>query len=238
MAKRRLTPMRDGVPFLRESELEAEAQLLLDEYAQAHTWQLSAPVPVDDIIELHLKLAFRFEDLQALFQVPDLFGAIWFKQREISVDVRLDPTSNPRLLGRYRFTVGHETGHWRLHRPYYQEDPNQGELFDGRGRPAFICRSSLKPPVEWQADFFAGCLLIPREVVRSEWQEWRGNLDPVAAPPLTAVMVSNDPKENDSAALERFCRPFAARFEVSPEAMRIRLENLGFLLREVPNTLF
>jgi hypothetical protein len=34
--------------------------------------------------------------------------------------------------------------------------------------------------------------------------------------------------------LDRVARPLAKRFLVSPTAMRIRLENLGLLLREVP----
>lgn len=238
MARMRSTLPRSGVPFLREKVIEAEAVLLLEEYAQARTWQVAAPIPVEDIIELHLQLAFGIEDLQSLLKVPDVLGAIWFKEEEIRVDVRLDPTTNPQLLGRYRFTLAHEAGHWRLHRQHYQEDPNQGKLFDGRGQPAFICRSSQKPPAEWQADYFAGCLLMPREVVRSEWHEWRGNLDPVTVQQLPAVTIKNDPKENENATLEKFCRPFAGRFEVSAEAMRIRLEKLGFLLRDLPNTLF
>jgi hypothetical protein len=34
--------------------------------------------------------------------------------------------------------------------------------------------------------------------------------------------------------LERFCKPLAERFLVSPIAMRIRLEKLGLLHRSVP----
>lgn len=238
MARLSSTSLRGGVPFLREKDIEAAAQLLLEEYAQSRAWTIAAPVPVEDIIELHLKLAFGIEDLQALLHLDNVLGAIWFKEQQIRVDVRLDPTTNPRMLGRYRFTLGHEAGHWRLHRPYYQEDPNQGKLFDGRGQPAFICRSSEKPPAEWQADFFAGCLLMPREVMRSAWSAWRGGLDPVAVQQLPAVTAHADLKRNQSAAMDRFCRPLAERFEVSAEAMRIRLEHLGFLLREVPNTLF
>jgi len=212
--------------------------LLLDEYAQTCNWQVSAPVPVEEILELHLKLAFAIEDLRALLHVDDVLGAIWFNEKEVRVDVRLDPSANPMLLGRYRFTLAHEAGHWRLHRQYYQEDPDQGKLFDGRGQLAFICRSSMKPPTEWQADSFAGCMLMPRDVVRSVWQDWRGNLDPVALQQLPAVTINADSKENENATLERFCRPLAGQFEVSAEAMRIRLEKLGFLLREVPNMLF
>jgi len=238
MARGRSTLLRDGMPFLHEKQIEREAQLLLEEYAQSHPWQISAPIPVDEIIELHLKLAFGIEDLQALLGVDDVLGAIWFNTKEIRVDIRLDPTNNPHLLGRYRFTLAHETGHWRLHRQHYVDDPNQGKLFDGRGRPAFICRSSMKPPAEKQADMFAGCLLMPREVLRAAWQEWRGNLDPVAVQQLPAVTLHAEAKRNENISMERFCRPIADQFQVSAEAMRIRLEKLEFLLREMPNTLF
>ena len=40
--------------------------------------------------------------------------------------------------------------------------------------------------------------------------------------------------ETDDEALERFCKPLAERFLVSPIAMRIRLEKLGLLHRTVP----
>ncbi|MGH8646774.1 MAG: hypothetical protein ACREX4_20865 [Gammaproteobacteria bacterium] len=42
-------------------------------------------------------------------------------------------------------------------------------------------------------------------------------------------------REHDDRALQEFVRPFAERFQVSPIAMRIRLEKLGLLQREVPH---
>ena len=238
MARKTAAFTRFKVPYLREKDIEAEAQLLLDEYLQSGKWQGAAPVPVEDIIELHLRLAFEIADLRALLLVDDVLGAIWFTGKEVRVDVRLDPSADPALLGRYKFTLAHEAGHWRLHRAYFQDDPSQAKLFDGRGPPAFICRSSEKPPEEWQADFFASCMLMPRATVRSAWHDWHGSLDPVAVQELTAVAVRADAKRNENIAMERFCRPLADRFEVSAEAMRIRLEKIGFLVRDVPNTLF
>ena len=43
-----------------------------------------------------------------------------------------------------------------------------------------------------------------------------------------------DISETEDEALERFCKPLAERFVVSPIAMRIRLEKLGLLHRMVP----
>lgn len=230
MARPRKSLEREAVPYLHEKVIEAEAQLLLQEYSIHKNWKIAAPIPIDDIIEIYLKLEFGIEDLQALLTVPGVLGAIWFDEKRVSVDVRLDPSSNPRQLGRYRFTLGHEAGHWRLHRKHFRETPEQIKLFDGRGQPAFICRSSSKPHEEIQADMFSGFLLMPREVVRSEWQAWRGSLDAIMLHQVTSVTVGVDSKENRNASFEQYCRPLAERFEVSAEAMRIRLESLEFLL--------
>jgi Zn-dependent peptidase ImmA (M78 family) len=37
-----------------------------------------------------------------------------------------------------------------------------------------------KKPVEWQTDQFAANLLMPRELVKKAWQEWRGDMESIA----------------------------------------------------------
>jgi hypothetical protein len=226
------------VPFLPEVRIERDADVLIAEYAQRHGAPVVAPVPVDDILELHLGLTFAIENLAALFRTDGVLGAIWFNEKLVRIDTRLDPSENPPRLGRYRFTLAHEIGHWRLHRSYYREDPAQAALFDGRGQPAVVCRAGDKKiPVEWQADTFASYLLMPKALVVAAWTEWRGNLDPVVLADLPPVHVANC-RDAANATLDRFSKPLAEKFEVSAEAMRIRLEKLGLLLRERPNTLF
>ena len=44
-----------------------------------------------------------------------------------------------------------------------------------------------------------------------------------------------DCSETDDNVLDRIARPFAEKFLVSPIAIRIRLEKLGLLMREVPH---
>jgi Zn-dependent peptidase ImmA (M78 family) len=101
-----------------------------------------------------------------------------------------------------------------------------------------VCRAGEKKiPVEWQADTFSSYLLMPKSLVVAAWTEWRGNLDPVILSDLPTVTVA-DGRDPADATLDRFSKPLAERFEVSAEAMRIRLEKLGLLLRERPNTLF
>jgi len=237
MTRRSAKPKPD-VPYLPEQHIEQHVAVLLAQFSDARDPITKPPVPIGDIVELHLRLTYEVEDLKALFGHPDVLGAIWFKEKIVRVDRSLDPHENTKMLGRYNFTLAHETGHWQLHRHHYTEDPNQAMLFGGRGKPAFVCRSSQKPPAEWQADCFAGYLLMPRDLVLPAWEEWRGSIDPVCVDELPAVKFRPDENSNQSAALEMFCKPLAAHFEVSAEAMRIRLEKLGLLLREQPNTLF
>ena len=225
------------VPYLPEVRIERDADALVAEYAHRRGTPITGPVPVEDILELHLGLTFAIEDLTALFGTDGVLGAIWFNEQLVRIDTRLDPSENPSRLGRYRFTLAHEIGHWRLHRSYYREDPAQAALFDGRGQPAFVCRAGDKIPVEWQADTYASYLLMPKSLVVAAWKEWRGNLEPVVLGDLPSVTVS-DGRDPANATLDRFSKTLAERFEVSAEAMRIRLEKLGLLLRERPNTLF
>lgn len=226
------------VPYVPEVRIERDADALIAEYAHRTGAPVAGPVPVEDILELHLGLTFAIEDLAALFGTDGVLGAIWFNEKLVRIDTRLDPSENPSRLGRYRFTLAHEIGHWRLHRTYYREDPTQAALFDGRGQPAVVCRAGEKKiPVEWQADTFASYLLMPKALIVAAWQEWRGNLDPVILADLAPVPAA-DGRDPADVTLDRFSKPLAEQFEVSAEAMRIRLEKLGLLMHERPNTLF
>lgn len=152
------------------------------------------------------------------------------------------------MQGRYRFSVGHEIGHWRLHRPYVAKDPNQAGLFDAPSEPTVICRSSQEnEPIEWQANFYSSCRLMPRRRVHEEWKECLGRTRPLLLSDLQpngqAMMRAQTPIHEqgrneaaslDDALFENVAKPIARRFGVSPAAMRIRLEKLGLLLRQAP----
>ena len=229
---------------------------MLAEYAQVRGVTVKPPIPIEDIIEKHLKLRFEFDDTHKLFGIPrdpecdaDILGAIFFDEARIVIDESLDPEENPAKEGRYRFTLGHEGGHWRLHRHLFSKDSAQAALFGGPSVPSVVCRSSqAKERVEWQADFYASCLLMPRKLVFSAWDETFPDrkqriLQPrtpfshpfVEIPRISCHIGDLEWSESDDEALDHFARPLAERFLVSPIAMRIRLEKLGLLLREVPH---
>lgn len=236
--KRRVAVRQYRVPFLPEKRIEDQAQLLLDEWAETHLPVTEPPVPIDDILELHLELAFCLADLQTELSHPDVLGGIWFGDRMIKVDQSLDPSIRPKLLGRYRFTLAHEVGHWRLHRQHLMDDPSAKSLFEANCEPAFVQRSGANPPEEIQANAFAACVLMPRELVYETWSQWRGTDTPVAISELPVGDYHAERQANEEMAMDQFCKPLAERFEVSAQAMHYRLQKLELLVKKVQPRLF
>jgi hypothetical protein len=139
------------VPYLADELIEDDAALLLAEYAHARGIDIAPPIPIEDIVEKHLKVGVEFDDTHRLFGVPrsglglepDILGAMFFDDARIVIDESLDPEENPAKEGRYRFTLAHEGGgHWRLHRHLFAKDPTQAALFGGSAAPSIVCRSS------------------------------------------------------------------------------------------------
>jgi len=225
------------VPYLPEKVLEEHANVLLDEWRQKQG-DVSLPIPLDDLVELHLGLTYEVEDLQSRFGTADILGAIWFNDGSIRINSSLDPHHHPAMLGRFNFTLAHEIGHWRLHRQHLRNDPNAATLFEPNSDPAFVCRDNDSKPEEWQANYFAGCLLMPRRMVRDVWLDWRGDDEPVSVTELDIGAYHETRKRNEETAMEQFCKPLAKRFAVSSQAMRIRLQALEMLVKEKEPRLF
>ena len=239
------------VRYLREDAIERDANDLLREYSRACGVHVAAPIPVEHLLEFHLRLSLDFDNLHERLgipltgDVPDILGALWVDSREVFVDQSLDPEDRPWLEGRYRYTLGHEVGHWQLHRDQLGVSAGQGSLFSREPEPIIVCRKSqAKERIEWQADYFASTLLMPRTLVMVAWRGRfsdghpriiRRKQRPEARPSADLDRsLARLTQNQDDADLERFARPLADDFEVSAVAMRIRLEELGLLHREVP----
>ena len=120
---------------------------------------------------------------------------------------------------------------------------------DREPEPTVICRTSQKKaPVEWQADYFSSCFLMPRQHVLDAWSARFGSLKPIVYADIAEQNWTRRPTRRgmkpvglilgnvmDQAfkphahAFETVARKFAPNFRVSIQAMRIRLENLGLL---------
>ena len=247
--------MNQRLPYLSEDAIERDAAQLLAEFARARRVTLAPPVPIEDVIEKHLRLRIDFDDLHALHTVPRpasgetaILGAI-YGDGSIFVDESLDPEEHPSQENRYRFTLAHEGGHWRLHQHLIMEDAPQTPFLGAAPAAEAICwPSPTTRRGEWQANHYASCLLMPRPMIMAAWDDrfpdqQRRVLQPrrpvdqpfVDVARGTASCGEADRWARDEQDLERFCRSLARRFAVSPIAMRIRLEKLDLLRRAVPN---
>ncbi len=54
------------VAYMSDEAIEKDAQALLAEYARDCGKQIEAPIPIDDIIEKHLKIGIEFDDTHRL----------------------------------------------------------------------------------------------------------------------------------------------------------------------------
>jgi hypothetical protein len=231
------------IPHLSEDQIEHNGASLLDDFAQARHVLIEPPIPIDDIVEKHLKLTLEFDDLARMFGMPrdpdggtDILGALFSDDQRIVIDESVDPYDNPSKEIRLRFILGHEVGHWCLHRVFAK--PAQPFLFGGPTPPSLASRSSqAQEAFEWQANHYAYCLLMPRHLLIASWLERFGNSNPRIwrRKSFSLPAVLNDhiaiAFQSDDEALNEFVRLCANKFEVSKFGMRTRLGQIGLLYR-------
>ncbi len=91
------------VKYLSEDAIENDAECLLGEYMYRRGLSLTPPVPVEEILEIHLKLTLDFDNLHVKLGIPmqgdepDVLGALWVDTREVYIDQSLDPEERPRM---------------------------------------------------------------------------------------------------------------------------------------------
>lgn len=223
------------VRYLRRTEIENATLCLLAEYGRKYGEVVEPPIPVEEILEAHLGLTLDFENLAERLGLGDVLGATWIRGRRVLVDQSLDPTENPPKEGRYRFTLAHELGHWELHRHHFLSDVAQGQLFDEKREPSIVCRtSSRKDPMEWQADTFSGYLLMPEDMMLQAWKIRQGNCEPYIAKEEMTDLSARWGLTEDSRPTVDVARELAREFNVSGQAMQIRLIGLGLIKTENP----
>lgn len=134
------------------------------------------PVPVDDIVDtcfgLHVREVERMSDAPGappLAPGQQLSGLLLPARGEIWVNA----DEARRWPPRRRFTIGHELGHWVMHRT---------------GQDSLFCRRAtveegrvVTPDIEEEASRFAAELLMPRWLLMREHAACGGDIDALCA---------------------------------------------------------
>ena len=162
-------------PFRFISKIEIEA-CALDIWLQMERSQNKLQLPIDaSIIAEFLDLDLVWDSI-----ADDEQGAI--AARILPLEKLIEINENiPQLKGGFgESTIAHEIGHWVLHIDTEKIDSYlrlKQKGVDVKVKP-FLCRSSNLARIEWQAQYFAGCLLMPQHILKelkqgkdlSRWQ--------------------------------------------------------------------
>jgi len=216
------------VPWISKEEIAQKAMDLMEAFQTMAGYTVRPPVPVEDIIERSLGLRLLYEDLEKVFGSNDVLGATYVESKVICINERLFEHSSE---GRLVFTCAHEAGHWVLHRRYVDVERERNSKDE-----AIVCSlRDAKAPIEWQADYFAACLLMPEKAIREAFQK-------VCGPEPFIIKNVRGGVQEGSRSEEPFVEqwPFIAAAmceaggfsNVSKQAMIIRLQDLGLLINQ------
>ncbi|MBN1626109.1 MAG: ImmA/IrrE family metallo-endopeptidase [Deltaproteobacteria bacterium] len=213
------------VPWLSRNAIADKASDLLLGYETMTGEKIHPPVPVEKIIEKYLGIRLGHVNFENRLGMKGVLGATYVKAKLILIDETL---AQREKTGRACFTCAHETGHWVLHRQYVQEAQRT------EGKEVIICREvDSKQPIEWQADYFAGCLLMPEKPLREAFNAVCGAdvlyMENIRSTVKSSAVLIESCVENWPMIAEATME--AGRFEnVSKQAMIIRLQDLGLLV--------
>jgi len=234
---------KNGQIILNKEEINA---ITVNCIADFNRDALKAPTPImaDEIAEVHLGYHVRYEHLS---HNDSILGTIAFNEGKIPVydpkreDIKYIKVKaktmlfdlsliEPEQRGRAEFSIAHEIGHAVMHPP---------QIID-YGEPSGIitCRNAaVEPSVdmpshkrttplawrEWQADYFAACLKMPRVTFLSFAREC---LRKDLGQPAGIIRVTNEETYDIAEALWATAAKF---YFTSNQAARIRLQELNVI---------
>jgi len=211
---------------MSKQSIAGKANALIEAFERKAGYTVKPPIPVEEIIERALGLEIHYVDLEKIIGSRDVLGATYSKSKRILINEKL---FEHRSEGRLVFTCAHEAGHWVLHRHYADESGKEGAENDAIVGEA----ANTRDPIEWQADYFASCLLMPEKLMAEAFRRICGS---------TAVIIRAERRGCKDPGREAFAEQWpyiaAAMCEaggfsnVSRQAMIIRLQDLGLILNK------
>lgn len=202
--------------FLTYDDIRAEADRFLQEYNPRDQY----PLPIEEIVEFDLSMGvIPLEGLKA-----DV-GVDAFLTNDLET-IYADEWVMKHAPTRYRFSLAHEIGHYWLHDELYQESTIESVADWTRVQTA-IGEDDYKW-FEWQANCFAGLVLVPAIPLKSAFQDVADRLINAGVP---VRQIDHHPTR---AAV---VRELAKQFTVSEQPMEIRLEHDGLLAKVTPDLL-
>ena len=227
----------NGIPHLSKNQLETYGERVLRDFSPEVLLK-PQPMDIDRLITHYMGFTLEyqylshnqvylgitvFEDTEALpVYVPELDQAKFLSVKKNTIIIEGTLADNPSFIHRERFTEGHEASHGLIHPEYYQRKAQIASLHDYCGgiysKPAFPDLSGVDTDgkrlkgeawLEWQANYLASVLLMPRPAVK----RLRNLIEPKGSPFWHQELIQT----------------MVDVFNVSEEAARVRLISLHCL---------
>lgn len=143
----------------------AHIRALAEEYATLYNPEHVSPFPYENVVAKHSDLKVYFTHLD-----DDLVsGVILFKDGEFNILINSNKPAT-----RQHFSLGHELGHYFLHKDQLQAEQGIVDGDDTLDGPRILYRSDdeaeKKTRIETEANNFAASLLMPADLVRRAWR--------------------------------------------------------------------
>ena len=183
-----------------------EINFKADEFLKKYHPSLTLPIPIEEIVDLKFKIdIIPIRGLKKTLQgySLDIDGFISSDFKSISID----EYAQQNFINRYRFTLAHEIAHKELH-GYFYEQFEMKNIDDWKE----VINQIPDWPVrilEYQADMFAGLILVPRSLLKDELQKAKQKSEDI----LKAHGLE------DGAAMEFAVEYLAETFQVSTGCM-------------------
>lgn len=190
--------------FIHPQDIEKKAIEFLSQYHRNGT----IPIPIEDIIEIELKIK--------IIPSPGLlsrFGIDAFSTRDFE-EIYIDERQFFEIENRARFTLAHEIGHYVLHRQFISKSPKFKNLDQWKD---FVLSDIKRDPLETQANIFAGFLLMPTHPLAREYEKAKSNLQ------KTKVFQEKFP--DDQTLTPYLAKPISKIFKVSEPSCELRIKN-------------
>jgi hypothetical protein len=202
--------------YLTYDDVRAAADRFLREYHLKGT----RPVPIEEIVEFDLSM-----DVIPLEGLKAHVGVDAFLTSDVGT-IYVDEWVVKHAPVRYRFSLAHEVAHYWLHDALYQ-GCSIHSVRDWAEIQAAIGEENYKW-FEWQANSFAGLVLVPGGPLKPDFQLVA---DRLISGGIEHRQIDHHPTR---AAL---VRELAKQFVVSEQTMEIRLEHDGLLAKVTPDLL-
>jgi hypothetical protein len=227
----------NGIPHLSKSQLESYGERVLRDFSPDVLLK-PQPTDIDRLISRYMGFNFEyqylsnnqvylgitvFEDTDTLpVYIPELNQAEFLSVKKNTIIIEGTLADNPSLIHRERFTEGHEAAHGLIHPEYYRRKAEFAGYCDSNGD---IYSKSSFPDL-------SGVDVNGKRLQGEDWLEWQANyLASVLLMPRTAVkQLRNliEPKGSRFWYLE-LIQTMVEVFNVSEEAARVRLVSLNHL---------